>query len=508
MKKSKIITLACLLLMSWSIKAQTMTNVVKAKSYGMISPMGGKGLAHYGFIGKKEIFNLGNNFKVFEGDVEVNKDFLAGSYNKNDAVKLAFKGKELLFIRTDNSMDQAPIFIQTFDANLQPKGKPFKIGELGVTLGAGSKGSTGSISKRTVEFEASWDQTTGNILVSCHVGSYGVSIIRGGRPKSSTTPYVKLILLDQNFNVLSTFAQESTEDGSEIEVVSSSVAENGDGVSIIHEISKNVIKRNFFVHVSKDNEAVLKDIQADKPTVLSSKMSLNSKNDMVAVTILSQDQDVDKKKCYVGVYNYNLKTQSVERKSYELSLDNLNLPTMDHFKWLNIDEVQKLEDGSTLVYLNSTVTMIDNGREYTQSHGLIFLKIQPNGELAWVTPIEKLDRGYIGVHDMNDVITYLNNNGELEVVFNVGRTFLKNETYKIGNSKGAPWINQMGGNIPMKTTINLESGAPRYEALKFGGKKVTCLYVGESQKQEVPGKYIMRLFIDGDAFNTMVDFTE
>ncbi len=517
MKKINLFVLAGLLFIAPAIKAQTVSNEVVAKKYGKISAYGVLGGKNVGFIGNNEVMDMGkNSYKVFQGTKCVNENFLNGTIGAKDEVDFLFKPDGVLLARVDNSLEKAPIYIQAFDKNLKTSKAQKKVGELGVTLNASSTGSGVSINKRNVSIEIVQNEKSGNILLYCSVNTKGEGskISPVFKSKSASASYFKLIVLDEELNVINTYDQEAKTVSDIITLTSPTITANNDVLGIASEIGDKQISSMQLVHFSKDGEAEHFDIESDKGSVLSTKISTNSVNDKVVVSILSASSEEDYKKCVLGVYNYNLTTKDFDRGAYGLDVENLNANSFHNFKTFNIDDITILEDGSVLFMLYGTADIYDSGvLLYNASYGMIFVKINKDGDFEWVTAIDKRDRGYHLVNDMNDYVRYFNEDGNLELIMNVHGVTFKEGSYKIPKMKyidgtTAPVLNNMASGMVVKVVLDMTSGDYQVNKTNLLSKSITGLYLGEAQKLDEPGKYYLRFLKSKEQYNGIIDFRD
>ena len=518
MIKLKQFTLLAILLFASSTHAQKVIESVKAPGFGAKITKGSVGMIHVGYMGMKEVLLSGKSYKVFEGTKQVNKDFLEEDFDKNDGRDLYFSQDEVIVVRADNKKDIAPILIQAFDDQLKPKGAIKQVGELALTLNPAEKGNFFSIGKRKIIIKVSRNKISGNTLIYCHVGNYATSMTGEVSDMSSSTPYVKMILLDKDLNVINTFAQDATGDGNEIELSSLTLLDNGDAIafltvkkiSIISYIDTKIVSQAL-VHLTKDKEVGLTEVSAELNKVLSYQTSLNSGDDKVVVSILSRTNK-DYKKCALSIYTYDLKTRSVNKSVNNINKLDFKLKSIKDFRGFQIIETRMLDDGSSLVILNSIKYIYDDGKlEGTLSRALLFVKLSSKGEISWITPIEKSDQSDHKQHDMNEILTYMNENGELEIVFNVPKAYYKSGTYKLKswnylNGRVISQRKKGTRNLPVKVTLNVASGSSKIEKITFGNKPLTCLHIKDSKVLDNTGEYVMRVMVGGKPMITHLDF--
>lgn len=520
MIKFKRFTVLTILFFASFSHAQNVIESTKAQRFGAKITKGSLGMIPVGYVGMKEVFLSGNSYKVFEGTKQVNKDFLEEDFNKTDGRDFYFGQDEVIVVRVDNKKDNAPILIQAFDDQLKPKGAIKQVGELSLTLNPAARGNFFSIGKRKIIVKISRNKNSGNTLIYCHVGNYATAINGEVSIKSSSTPYVKLILLDKDLNVINTFAQDATDDGNEIDLATPTLLENGDAIALLTlkkvsviTLIDNKIVSQALVHLTKDKEAVLTNVSAELNTVLSYATSMNSGNDKVIVSILSRTNK-DNKNCALSIYTYDLKTRSLNKSVSTINKEEFKMKSLRDFRGFKIIETRMFDDGSSLVILNSIMDIYDDGvLQGTLSRALLFVKLSPTGSLSWITPIEKSDQSDYRQHDLNDILTYVNKNGELDIVFNVPKAYYKRGTYKLKSWRalnGRAITQRKGGtrNLPVKVTLNLASGSSKIDKIDFGKKPVTCLHIRDSKALDNPGEYIMRVMSAGKPMIMHLDFNK
>ena len=517
LKQFTVLAISCF---AFSSQAQKVVETSKAMGFGAKITRTSVGMIPVGYMGMKEVFLSGNTYKVFEGTKQVNKDFLEEDFDRTDGRDLYFTEDEVIVVRADNKKDNAPILIQAFDDQLKPKGPIKQVGELSLTLNPAARGTFFSIGKRKIIIKISRNKNSGNTLIYCHVGNYATALNGEVSKKSSSTPYVKLILLDKDLNVINTFAQDATDDGNEIDLTSPTMLENGDAIALLTlkkvsviTIVDNQIISQALVHLTKDKETVLTNVSAELNSVLSYQTSMNSGNDKVVVSILSRPNR-DYKNCALSIYTYDLKTRSLNKSITNINKEDFKMKSFKDFYGFQIIETRMFDDGSSMVILNSIKNIYDDGvLQGTLSKALLFVKLSPTGAMSWITPIEKSDQSDYRQHDMNEILTYVNKNGELDVVFNVPIAYYKKGTYKLKSWKalnGRAITAGRGGtrNVAVKVTLNLASGSSKIEKIDFGKKPVSSMYVRDSKALDNPGEYIIRVMYAGKPTIAHLDFNK
>lgn len=515
MKRLKLIGLMGLLFLTSSLEAQKVTELSEGVKYRYDIPtptlLYPAGLVHVGFIGNKEVVRVGvEDYRVNEGkDVVVNDLKSTLNINKADPLGFIFKLDEVILLSADNTKETAPISIQLLDENLKSKTQPVQIGDLSIVLNGTESGFKSD--NRKIELSAYWNKNTGNILVYCHVLSNKNNAITSVFGKSAT-PYIKLILLDANFNVLSTYEEEAADNESKILAISPCVEDNGDALSYVINSKKTSLNSIQVVHLAKDNDTELIDILPDNSIIMSYKISSNAVNDKVAISILSIKEEEKWNKCDLGVYYYNLKTNDIDRFTYAFNIKTLGSSSMLDLGGLSVFDIEMLEDGSALFYFDVANRIVTSeGRDYINTYGMVYMKIDATGDVDWTTTVDSYNYTYRALYNMDKCVRYYNSDGNLEVIFNAPDKYIKNNVYKlIRNRNSRPYAisNRKNNSLPVKATIDMSTGAVRYKVLTFGGKNYNRFLFSGAQELETPGKYIMRLFLDKKDYNAIVDFTK
>ncbi len=484
----KIITILTITFLAFSMNAQEIISSQKAKR---VKAHKGEGLIYANDniylqkpkSGKVNIFKDGQ--KV--GNHNFNKK-IGGERTKT--VETIYGKQELTRIYSIENDKSIELYTQKYTLDYNPIGNPIRFADIEMDAANFS----------SMEYYAENSAQTGNTLISIHL-----------RYRNAPSQ-LKLFLFDEDYQELNAVNATASTNFSQFEIIASKVLSDDKGVFLVREyeqstsgytITKNIFASNM-ITFSQDAEPTINQILPDYSRIIKYTISENIADDKVLIAVQSQldeseaeEQNEEKEKNILGVYTYNFKNSELTRKSYPLDAE-----VKKTRRGLgSVSKVLFANDGSSYFVFTRTTS---NGKI---DYGALALKLDKDGKYLWGQPLVRKDVSTI-TYNLFGYLMYVNDQNDLELIFNSKKNVFKKGEYKANDSNGIWFFHKMDVGkkiVPIKATFNSESGDLEIKRI-FEKENVNSITYKNSIETNEPGVYYAIHNIGGKTFVSLIDF--
>jgi len=351
-----------------------------------------------------------------------------------------------------------------------------------------------------MEYYAENSEQTGNTLISIHL-------------RYRNAPgQLKLFLFDEDYQELNTVNATASTNFSQFEIIASKVLSDDKAVFLVREYeqstsgyttTKNIFASNM-ITFSQEAEPSINKILPDYSRIIKYTISENIADNKVLIAVQSQldekeseEQNKETEKNILGVYTYNFKTSELSRKSYPLDAEE----EKTRRGLGSIRQVLFDKDGSS--YFIFTPTTSANRIDY----GAHIIKLDAAGIYLWGSFLERKDVSG-SKYNLSGYFVYINDQNELEMVFNSKKNVFKKGEYKANDSNGIWFFHKMDVSkkiIPIKATFNSESGEVEIKRI-FEKENVNSITYKNAIETNEPGVYYAVHNLGGKTFVSLIDF--
>ena len=489
-------------LFTFSLSAQ---KIISSKE---INRMYDKNRRHLWFHDGKEINRAPYALQSKYGNIELvdGKEILIKTFDVNFKTEAGtayvsdylFNKEDMATVNTvkDNI---TKVYIQRYDYEFNKLGDSIKItelaGELHPTSGRKYKYMTFNI-------DTYRDEGSKTTLLKCRVYN----------PDFDTKSYLRLLILDENYNIVYTYEQEVKDKENSIDMLEYRILDNGEVFFIVAESDKEFLQGLDLIHFN-GNQPERIELVPDQAKILSTNLSTNSYGNKLIVSLLAKDEDHKKNnRATLTVYDYDFQTETMDRQSYQFDSAKLMPDFGRGFGHFVISKVQFLKDGSGLFFLgdlNNKNESINSNSTYYYDRNMMILKINKEGEMEWINVLKR-NTSSLKIANLNDCIDYITEDETLEIVFNGIEKDFVNGIYspKLGDGGKQPLMFAVRGVTPVKATIDLFTGDMQVKKIDFKNDEVYALLLSDAQKTDKPGEYIMKLLLNNSPSISVIDFKE
>ncbi|WP_107038480.1 hypothetical protein [Brumimicrobium mesophilum] len=484
----KTISVLTILMLSLSINAQDIISSNKAKR---VKTLKGEGLIYANEniylqkvkSNKISIYKDGN--KV--GSQNFNKK-IDGEHTKTVETIYSKEGITRIYsVEQDQSIE---LYTQKYTLEYNPVGSPMKFANIEMDQNNLS----------TTQYYAENNEQTGNTLISIHL-------------KYRNTPnQLQLFLFNQDFQELNALHATGSTNFSQFEIITSKVLTNDKAVFLVREYeqttsgyttTKNIFASNM-ITFSQEEDPKINEILPDHSKIIKYIISENIADSKVLIAIQSQlinddagEQNNERDKNILGVYTYNFKTSELSRKAYPLDLEIKKTRR-------GIGSIAKvIYDKEASSYFVFTLPGSIGGVEY----GALTLKLDEDGKYLWGKPLTRKDVASV-TYNLNGYLMYINDQNELEMIFNSKKNVFKKGEYEPNDSNGIWFFHKMDVGkkiVPIKATFNSESGEIEINRI-FENANVNSISYKNAIETNEQGVYYTIHNIGGKTFVSKINF--
>lgn len=424
------------------------------------------------------------NFKTEAGTAYVS-DYL---FNKEDMATVnPVRDKE----------NKSKVYIQRYDYEFNKLGDSIKITELAGEL---HPTSVRKYKYTTFNIDTYRDEGSKTTLLKCRVYN------SDGDSKS----YLRLLILDENYNIVYTYEQEVKDKENSIDMLGYRILDNGEVFFIVAESDKEFLQGLDLIHLN-GNQTERSELVPDQAKILSTNLSANSYGNKLIVSLLAKDKDYKKNnRVTLTVYDYDFETETMDRQSYQFDSAKLMPDFGRGFGHFVISKVQFLKDGSGLFFLgelNNKNESINSNATYFYDLNMMILKINKEGEMEWLNVLKR-NTSSLKIANLNGCIDYITEDETLEIVFNGIEKDFENGIYSPRLGGKPSLMFPVRGVTPVKATIDLFTGDIQIKRIDFKNDEVFALFLSDAQKTDKPGEYIMKILLNNSPNISVIDFKE
>ncbi|PWH85141.1 hypothetical protein [Brumimicrobium oceani] len=484
----KIITILTVTFLAFSMNAQEIISSQKAKR---VKAHKGEGLIYANDniylqkpkSGKVNIFKDGQ--KV--GNHNFNKK-IGGERTKT--VETIYGKQELTRIYSIENDKSIELYTQKYTLDYNPIGNPIRFAD--IEIDAANFSST--------EYYADNSKQTGNTLISIHL-----------RYRNAPSQ-LKLFLFDEDYQELNAVNATASTNFSQFEIIASKVLSDDKGVFLVREyeqsasgytITKNIFASNM-ITFSQDAEPTINQILPDHSRIINYTISENIADDKVLIAVQSiyvkkddEEQNDEIAKNVLGAYTYNFKTSELTRKSYSLDAEVEKARRgLGSIRQIIFDK-----NGSSYFIFTHTTTA--NRIDY----GANIIKMDADGKYLWGSHLLRKDVSGTK-YNLSGQFIYVNDQNDLELIFNSKKNVFKKGEYKPKDSNGIWFFHKMDVGkkiIPIKATFHSETGELEIKRI-FEKENVNSISYKNAIETNESGVYYAIHNIGGKTFVSLIDF--
>ncbi|WP_159038482.1 hypothetical protein [Brumimicrobium mesophilum] len=504
---NKIISVVTIVLVSISINAQEISSSQKTKRQNEVKVQ----FRHFHddliindlsntFIGGVTDFKtwgttLGK-INIVKGEEVIVKKFdplFLTSKGDKYARGLIFKDDRFGILNTAIKSGRISIVMQDFDYKLNKAGSQREILETNLTIDEKTLGFGRNISTQNTHIHH--DKKTNSVFLELEVKN------------SEKRSFLTLMVLNEEYEEISRITIPAQDHKKGVQLVTHKVLENGEAFAIVEETDGyGDIHAYNFIHFANDgsNNHVIKEILPAKKSIINSQISENSFDDNVIISILSSGtlKDKERDSGALTAYKYNLKTGDMDYITYALNKNQVLTGNDNNLQNLRDMKTEFLPDGSVLFYMFGAYKSV----ALYHDRSIIVIKVDKNGEFQWLNTIGRNSKSVVKNNTVG-YLTYLNGEGDLEVIFNTSKSALKGDSYS-PNLDGNPDYLNLGGTVkPAKAKINLETGEMEIKAINFASNINSFSFPSAREMEEV-GVYKIMHSKGKDTYISTVDFKD
>ncbi|RYM35672.1 hypothetical protein ERX46_01385 [Brumimicrobium glaciale] len=483
-----LITLITITLLAFSINAQEIISSQKARR---VKNHKGDGLiyAQEKIYLQKAKHNKINIYK--DGSKAGSKNFnkkIGGERTKT--VKTIFNSEGITRIYSIEQDMSIELYTQKYTLDYNAIGDPMRFADIQMDPANFFR----------MEYYAENSEQTGNTLISIHL------------EYQNAANQLKLFLFDEDYQELNAVQATASTNFSQFEIIASKVLSNDKAVFLVREYeqttslyttTKNIFASNM-ITFSQEEEPKINKMLPDYSRIIKYTISENISDNKVLIAIQSQlneseseEQNEETDKNILGVYTYNFKTSELTRKSYPIDAEIKKTRR-------GIGSIKKVifdNEGSS--YFIFTMTASGGRIDY----GAHTIKLDKDGKYIWGTPLVRKDVSDIK-YRLTGYLVYVNDQNELEMIFNSKKNVFKKGEYKANDSNGIWFFHKMDVSkktIPIKATFNSNSGEVEIKRILEKENVNSIAYKNAIETKE-NGVYYAIHNIGGKTFVSLIDF--
>lgn len=406
---------------------------------------------------------------------------------------LIFKEDRFGILNTAIKSGRISIVMQDYDYALNKAGSQKEIYETNLTIDEKTLGFGRNLSTQKTDIQ--YDKKTNSIFLKLEVKN------------SEKRSFLTLVVLNENYEEKSSITIPAQDHKKYIELVTHKILDNGEVLAIVQEVDGYLDIHSYnLVHFANDgsNNHVIKEVLPAKKHIISSQISENSFEDNVIISILSSGtiKDGDEDKGALTAYKYNLKSGEMDYITYALNESEVLTGKDNDFQNLWELKTEFLADGSILYYLFGDY----ESELLYHDRSIIVIKVDKNGEFQWLNTIGRNSRSIVKNNTVG-YLSYLNGEGDLEIIFNTSKSALKGGSYS-PDLNGHPDYLKVNETVkPVKAIINHETGKMEIKAINFDSN-INSFSYASARETEVTGVYKIMHNKGKDTYISTVDFKE